>query len=168
MILFLFCFYKTYDFVFKSGSGRSHSCYALKKVFINNLVVRPVYVQCLPIDHKLGHFRQIVRNFPIDIIPGKCGDRSVRSWDLMTTTLDLPKSFFSDRFRTLARAALSVIPFPPLLLTSSNEKSTSGSSPFRANTQVSPQLSISFPSMGNEPDQPKTDHSRLLLLPSLS
>ena len=68
------------------------------------------------------------------------------SWDLMTTTLDLPKSFLY-RFKTLARAALSVIPFPPLLLTSSNEKSTSGSSPFCTNTQVSPQLSISFPSM---------------------
>ena len=119
-------------------------CYALKKVFINNLVVRPVYVQCLPIDHKLCHFRQIVRNFPIDIVSGKCGDR-LSSWDLMTTTLDLPNHFVP--VQTLARAALSVIPFPPLLLTSSNEKSTSGFSPFCTNTQVSPQLSISFPSM---------------------
>ena len=47
----------------------------LQQFFVNNLVVCPVYVQCFPIDHKLCHFRQIVRNFPIDIIPGKCGDR---------------------------------------------------------------------------------------------
>ena len=78
-------------------------------------------------------FSQIKKSHQRDYIIRKLSPENAAigcpSWDLMTTTLDLPKSFLY-RFKTLARAALSVIPFPPLLLTSSNEKSTSGSSPF--------------------------------------
>jgi len=66
-------------------------------------------------------------------------------WDLITTIRDFPKSFLY-LFSTLAMAAFPVT-LLPLLLISSKEKSTSGSRPFCTKTQVSPQLSISFPSI---------------------
>lgn len=118
--------------------------HALQQVAVYDLVIGTVYVESLSIDHQLGHLGEVFRDFPIYIVAGKCGDR------LAKLGFDHHDPGLAEVVLVLvyvaATAALSVRP-ALLLWMASSVKSTSGFRPSCMKIQVSPQLSISLPSM---------------------